>query len=316
MSMRKKVKLIIILALIPVFCLSGCSSGNRVYKLELIVRYAQSAFWQYVYIGAQAAATQHEVEITYLGPGTDRLEQKEILEQSIQRKPDAIILAAADYNLMVEPMEKVVDAGIDVIMVDSGINSDKWVSFVSSDNYDIGANLASELISATKKPGSVGIIDYMEGTLPFVERQEGFLSVMSGSDDLTVADIVYCDRSVDVAEQLAEDMIMANPDLVAIAGLSGICSIGAAKAIERLGRSDITLVSIDLSIDAVHYMERGIINVAIIQNPYLMGYYSVETAVRHLSGKRVERNIFTETRVITKENIFTEENQQLIFPFD
>jgi ribose transport system substrate-binding protein len=63
-------------------------------------------------------------------------------------------------------------------------------------------------------------------------------------------------------------------------------------------------------------MEQGVINVAIIQNPYLMGYYSVETAMRHLAGKDVDRFIFTETRVVNKDNMFTEENQQLIFPFD
>jgi len=84
---------------------------------------------------------------------------------------------------------------------------------------------------------------------------------------------------------------------------------------ESLGRQDIVLVAVDLGIDGAHYMEQGTLDVAIIQNPYLMGYYSVETAMQHLAGKNVDRNIFTETRIIDKGNMFSEENQQLIFPF-
>lgn len=69
------------------------------------------------------------------------------------------------------------------------------------------------------------------------------------------------------------------------------------------------------TVEEADYMEQGILDVAVLQNPYLMGYFSVETAYNVLTGKRVERNIHTEVYVIDKENMFSEEYQRLIFPF-
>lgn len=306
-----------IAALLPLLILfqSGCAVMPRDSNVDLIVRYAPSGFWQQVHIGAKAAASPHGVQISYMGPEMDSTEQIEILAQSIQREPDAMMLVAADYEIMAEPMERVIEAGIDVVLIDSVINSDKWVALVSSDNSGIGAELAFELTGLVDRPGSVGVISFIQDAFPFTEREESFLAALSGYGSLAVLDTVYCNRSVEVAEQLAEDMIMATPDLVAIAGLNGVCLIGAARAIEGMDREDIVLVGVDLGLEGVHFMEQGILDVAIVQNPYLMGYYAFQTVMRHLAGEQVDRYIYTETRVIHPGNLFDIENQQLIFPF-
>ena len=51
-----------------------------------------------------------------------------------------------------------------------------------------------------------------------------------------------------------------------------------------------------------------------MQKPWNRGYLGVETAVRAVQGEAVEQNIDSGSELITKENMYTEENQKLLFP--
>ena len=53
----------------------------------------------------------------------------------------------------------------------------------------------------------------------------------------------------------------------------------------------------------------------VVQKPFNMGYLSVEKAVQLLEGVQVERNIDSGSKLITRENMYTDENQKLLFPF-
>ena len=311
-----KIKLLTLSFFMVASLLSGCNTKNSDYSIELIVKGAATEFWLSVYEGAKAAAIIYETDLTYFGPEEEKdyEEQVKILEESIVRKPSAIMLAAGEFNLMAEPMEQAISAGIPVIMVDSAINSDKWISFVSTDNVEAGNRLAAELLKRVNKPGAIGVISFVQAAYPSADRETGFLSGMEGSG-YKILDTVFCDSNIDTAKALAEDMIDRYPELVAIAGLNAQSATGAARAIEALERSDIILVGIDCTVEEANYMEAGILDVAILQNPFMMGYYAVETTIKHLSGKRVEKNIRTDTYVVDRFNLFSEQNQQLIFPF-
>jgi len=314
-KMAGKIRFVLCFLIISAL-VSGCGNKNKNYDIALVVKGASTEFWLSVYEGAKAAAIIYEVNLTYSGPKEEKeyIEQISILEDLIVRNPDAIMLAAGEYNLIAEPMERVINAGIPVIMVDSAINSDKWVSFVSTDNTDAGSRLAFELLARVNKTGVIGVVSFVQAAYPSADRETGFLSGMNGSG-YRILDTVYCDSNIDAAQQLTEEMIAQNPDLVAIAGLNAQSATGAARALDRLGRSDIVLAGIDCTVEEANFMESGILDVAILQNPYLMGYYAVETTIKHLSGKHVEKNIRTDTYVVDRYNLFSEENQQLIFPF-
>jgi ribose transport system substrate-binding protein len=317
MKMNQRGKAVLF-CLILALSLSGCYQQTSGFKIELIVKGTSTEFWQSVYDGAKSAAMIYEVEVTSLGPAEEKdyAAQVDILRQAVVRKPDAVILAAADYNMMADPVEEVVSAGIPIIVVDSMVNSDRWISFVSTDNKRAGESLGEELLKRVEKPGKVGVVSFVRAAFPSADREEGFLSSMKNVEDLNLLETVYCDSNFDIAQQLTENMVQENPDLVAIAGLNAQAATGAARALDKLNRPDILLVGIDCTVEEAAFMEKDILDVAILQNPYLMGYYSLEATAKYLSSGRIEKNIWIDTRVIDKENMFLEENQQLIFPFE
>jgi len=306
-----------LLVLLIVVSLSSCTAIKKTYSVDLIVKTTNSEFWASVYDGAKAAGAEYNIDLRFLGPSKeeDHHVQVSIIKQSIQQNPDAIILAASDYHLIAEPVEIAVESKIPVILVDSGVNSDKWTSFVSTDNYKAGEVLAQEIEKRVGGSAEIVVISFVKNSLPSLERTAGFSDYINDKTEMKIVEIVYCDSDIDKAEQLTVEILQKYPEVQVIAGLNAQSATGAARALEKLERSDIFLAGIDCTVEEADYMEQGILDVAVLQNPYLMGYFSVETAYNVLTGKRVERNIHTEVYVIDKENMFSEEYQRLIFPF-
>lgn len=307
-----------LMTVLLVIVLVSCSTVKKEYQVDLIVKSTDSDFWGSVYDGAKAAGAKYNINLRFLGPDEEKnyRNQVRIIEQSAARKPDAIILAAADYSIMTKPMENAVDAGIPVIMLDSAVDSDRWKSFVSTDNTNAGAVLAAEVAKRIdKSDAKIGVISFVKNSSPSQERYSGFTNYITQNTRMSIARTVYCDSDIDLARKLTLEMIKNSPDITVIVGLNAQAATGAARALAELGRKDIFLAAIDCTVEQAAYMEQDILKVAVLQNPYLMGYFSVQTTYKVLKKEPVEKNIATDVCVVDKENMFSEEVQQLIFPF-
>ncbi len=314
----KNIKLIFCIWIVIGLFLVGCGRKNQEYSIDLIVKGSNTEFWQNVYEGAKAASEVYGVKVNMYGPAQESnyRDQIHVLEKSIARRPDAIIFAAGDYDLMAAPMEKAVDAGIPVIMVDSAVNSNKWVSFVTTDNEQAGKQLAEELIKRLgNRTGQIGVVSFVKGAYPALPRETGFKKAFEGLSQFNILETKFCDSNFDLAEEQTLQLIRDKPDLIAIAGLNAQSATGAGRALKRAGREDILLVGIDCTIEMAEHIEDGILRVAILQQPYLMGYYSLETTVKYLKGLPIDHTVFTGTYVVDQSNLFSKESQQMIFPF-
>lgn len=307
----------ILLILAMILNLFSCTSTKKNYNVDLIVKSTDSEFWISVYDGAKAAGSKYNIDLRFLGPTVEKdyRNQVSIIKQSTLHKPDAIILAAGDYYMMAEPMMMAVDAKIPVILVDSAVDSDQWISFVSTDNYEAGRALAQEIEKRVGGTAKIGVVSFVKNASPSLERTTGFNDYISENTNMKIVETVYCDSNIDKAEQLTKELVKNHPTIRVIAGLNAQSATGAARALADLERSDIFLAGIDCTVEEADYMEQEILDVAVLQNPYLMGYFSVETAYKVLKGKSVERNIRTAVCVVDKDNMFFEEFQRLIFPF-
>lgn len=293
------------------------SGPKKGYTFELIVKGTGMDFWKTVNEGAQAAASTYNVTVTYCGPEAEKdySQQVGLVEDAIARKPDAIILAAADYSLLARPVQDAIDAGIPVLMVDSNVNNSKTIGYVGTDNVKLGTMLAQQLTSHMKGvTGEVGVTSFVKESYPAVQREEGFRSGMQSYPGFTVLDTAYGESDIEKTEYLTANMVAGHPKLVAVAALNAQAAAGAARALSKLGRKDIQLYAIDCTPEEAMYMEEGVLKIALLQNPYQMGYYSVETAYRYLRGEKVSsRN--TDIYSVDVATLFDDQYQQLIFPF-
>ena len=294
------------------------SGSKKGYTFDLIVKRTDMEFWKDVYSGAQAAASASNCSVTMYGSTMEKDYEGQIkyLKESVARRPDAIILAAADYNLLSGPVQQAIDAGIPVLMVDSDVNNPHKIAYVGTDNVKLGAMLAQQLRQNLKGvSGEVGVVSFVKGCYSAMGREEGFLGAMKSDPRFTLTDTVYGNSDVNETEVLTEDLIARHPHLAAVAALNEESGEGAARALSKLGRKDIPLFAVDCAKEEAMYMEEGILKLALLQNPYQMGYYSVETARRYLSGEKVgNRN--TDIYSVDINTLFDDKYQQLIFPFN
>ena len=139
---------LLISVLLAVFVLGMVTTGLATKKavpvnkmtVFFIVKASESEFWQIVLDGAKKAAKHFGIKLIHQEATTeaDVAKQVSILETAISMKPDAIVIAPTVADALVPGIEKAMDRGIPVIIIDSAANTDKYVSFLASDNYKIG----------------------------------------------------------------------------------------------------------------------------------------------------------------------------------
>ncbi|MBB6692445.1 substrate-binding domain-containing protein [Cohnella xylanilytica] len=150
-------------------------------------------------------------------------------------------------------------------------------------------------------------------------RVESGSSLGAGSDEGQVYEIVptvYSEGLIDKAYEVTKALLRERPGLAGIAALNEPSTVGAARAIEEAGAAGrVKLVGFDSSTSEIDYLEREVLQAIVVQKPFNMGYLAIKTAMQAYRGRKVDPSIGTGSVVITKKNMFSRENQKLLFPF-
>src|SRR5919199_5606650 len=161
MKIRQTAFILIAIAACLIFT-TACNrkSGGGKRTIAVIPKGVSHFFWQSVHAGAESAAKETGVEITWNGPAqeTDYTGQSNIVEDAINRRVDGIVLAPTHGDALVPVVERAAREGIPVTIMDSGINTDKDVSYVATDNRQGGAVAAERLGEKLGGKGKVAIL--------------------------------------------------------------------------------------------------------------------------------------------------------------
>jgi ribose transport system substrate-binding protein len=310
--------IIVILSLISCNKKQDSNNTNTRKNIEFIVKMRSGDFWSTVQLGANDAAKEFNVNMNFVAPDNEQdiEEQKKLVNDAIDKKVDAIVLAASDYNKMAEVVNKAAINKIPVVIVDSGVNSDKPVSVISTDNLEAGKLAGEKLIENTGKNSRVAILSIVEGSESALKREEGVMSVLSKYPNVRLVSKEYCNSNEAMAESLTKSIIAMNSSLNGIVALNSAAALGASRALEELGLSGrIKLISFDGTILELQYLEKGVIQATVVQNPFIMGYLGVKYAAMAARGSSVPKTVNMDLKVIDKYNIYNTENQRFIFPF-
>ncbi|WP_372635714.1 substrate-binding domain-containing protein [Cohnella sp.] len=276
-------------------------------------------FWQVLTEGVHAAGKEFGVNARVVGPQreTDIDIQIDMLRQVVREKPDVILLAAADYNRLAPLAEEIDKAGIPIITIDSGVNSRIPRSFIATDNVEAGKEAARKLAGLLEGPAQVAIISYVKETATQIERERGVREVLEADGRFEIVGTYFSDGDENIAYETTKELLRKHPGLKGVVGLNEPSSVGAGRAIKDMGRAgEVLLVGFDSSIDEVRLLEEGVIQATVVQRPFNMGYLGIKTAVDLMGGRKVPASVDTGSLVITKANMYEEENQQLVFPFN
>ena len=296
---------------------SNCNRNTQ--KTIAVVPKGQAhIFWQAVQAGARAAGAKYGVNILWNGPASEIeiSRQISIVEDFINRRVDGIALAPSDEKALVPVIESAQKRGIPVTIFDSGAQTDAYLSFVSTDNYQGGVIAARRMAEILGGRGNIAIIGVMPGGASTTQRENGFKETVAKEfSALKIVAFQYgmSDRAKSLA--VTEDILTANPQLSGIFAPNEASSIGAAQAVKIRGLGGrVKIVGFDSSSSLISDLQEGIIDSLIVQNPYAMGFESIRTLCDKIQGRTPERRLDTGVTLVNKQNLSEPAVQQLLNP--
>lgn len=314
MKSRKIIILIILLSL------TGCNKLERKINISVILKSTTSQFFKSVSDGANSAAKEYNLTISCVGPNNeeDYESQNRMIENAINQNVDVIVLSAIDYSKTVEPVERAIDKGIKVVIIDSDVNSDKVTTRISTNNYEAGSMAGKEVLKMPNQTINVGIVNFNANTANGQERQAGFEDTILNDARVTGVNVINVSSNITETIAATKKLILEHPEINAIATFNEWTSLGVGNAIRELGYHEkIKVIAFDNNPVSVQMLETGEVDALIVQTPFAIGYLGVEQAYFIASGKnKIEKNIYTQTVAIDKGNLFDKENQKIVFPFD
>jgi ribose transport system substrate-binding protein len=290
-------------------------------KLQILVspKGLTQNFWLKVKAGAEAAGKDLDVQVIWKGPQSelDIAGQIGMVEDYINKKVDGIVLAACDTRGLIPTIQKALTAGIPLVTIDSGVDSDLPASFIATDNI-LGASMAADkLAELLKEQGEVGCIPIVPGAATSIMREQGFKERLPKYPGVKLVAVQYSQSEVATAMSVTENILTANPNLAGLFAASEAGTIGCAQAlISRNVTGKVKLVGFDASPDQIKLLRKGVVQALIVQNPYQMGYQGVKSAVTLIKGGKVEKRIDTGVTVVTMENVDTPQIQKLLSPVE
>lgn len=297
----------------------GSMKVQEAYEIAVIVKSTESAFWKTVFAGANAAGTEYNVKLTVQGPDTeeDYEAQNDMIRQAVESGADAIVFSAVDFNANASAVDEAVQNGVEVVVIDSDVNSDAVSCRISTDNYAAGRMAGEAALSCAEETLYVGIVNFDEKTANGQQRELGFREVVEQDPRVKFIETINVLSTTEDARRGMIQLLEEHPEINVVATFNEWTSLGVGWAIRDLDlKEQTTVVAFDSNVVSVGMLETGEVDALIVQNPYAMGYLGIETAYQLLSGKKPNARVDTETTLVTRENMFSEDCQKILFTFD
>lgn len=306
--------------------LNGCSRQGEIRTVQeeqigvaLIVKDRSGEFWKTVKMGAEAAAKEFGVNLMFDGTegGADAAGQAALVDKYVAYGAKAVVLASEDYVKLAEAVEAADRKGVPVVTIESEVDSPKVRSFIGIDNYEAGRQAARKMREVAGAKGSFVVIGYSSGDRNAAKRESGIRDEWAAAPGIRIEETVYCGGSGEVScKQKIDELLKRQGQLEGILALDAFASAEAAKELEAANmQGKVKLVAFDNSPEELEWLQEGVIQATVIQNPFSMGYLGVKTAVDAIHREKVEKRTVTETKVIDAESMFWSDNQKMLFPF-
>ena len=220
----------------------------------------------------------------------------------------------ANYTETVQYADRIEEANIKLVLVDSVMEKEMGNCVVATDNVEAGRKMGVFIKENSKEICAIGVIGHVQGSSTATQREQGLREGL-GEFEEKIVDVVFCDSDYHKAYQITREMLLDYPEINVLAGLNEYSSVGAAKAVIELGLQDeIFMIGFDSSLKEVDYLESEIFEAIVVQKPLNMGYLAIENTVKLLENKELPQYIDSGSALITKETMYMPENQKLLFP--
>jgi ribose transport system substrate-binding protein len=271
--------------------------------------------------GASAAAKANNATLTWQGVNSvDFAPEVTTFNAVVQKHPDAIVLVPFSSTAFVQPVRNAEKSGIKVVTDDAALTPSAELVTVHTNNLALGALAADQM--AKFLPGGAGkvaIISFSSSVPVEVDRVNGFKNeVKAKYPKINVVTVQYGGADSGKAASLMSSILTANPGLSGVFATDTNDAEGVASAILAAGkRGKVKLIGYDASPTEVKDLKAGVYDALVAQDPYDVGYDSVQLAARAAQGlyKTGDGPFWVKTSgaVVTRANLNSPSVQHFLY---
>ncbi len=295
------------LALVTAVGLAGAMPAQAQDKITIgaIIYARDSQYWQQIERGMRDAAAKYGATITF-GLNQRKLPTEgQVIEDFVTRGVDVLIMPPLDKQGSVASARRAKDRNIMVVEYDTRLEDSSIASHsIGVDSHELAAAVGKELRKYLESKGgqpSIGIITLPPINANMQPRRQGFLSALEGLKYETVAEV--SGATPEEGANGLENILRRKPDTTAIWASNAGTLAGAAAAARR-ANTQTKLYGIDMSQDLAQMLldPSSAVEAIADQQPYRIGYLTVETAVKAKRGENQPRYVNVPVKLYTKSD--------------
>lgn len=271
-------------------------------KVIVVVQRLDIEFWENFKSGAEKAFQDFNIDGKVMAPASvyPITNQPDLLKKVLKQYPDALITApthpSVAYPILMEYSKK----NIPVILTTTDVEWKYQTAYIGTDNITLGKT-AGMLLGSMLQPGDqVAIIHGRVDEGVMIDRKNAAKKVL---EDIGIKIAIeqpgydHFGNPIPVMESILHNY----PNLNGVVATTDRLALEALKIIEQK-ELKIPVIGADGLTEIVRSVETGKIDATIAQNPYDMGYLSVELAYKAIKGERIQQRIDSGIDIITADN--------------
>jgi ribose transport system substrate-binding protein len=236
------------------------------------------------------------------GGDTDPSKQVADAEDLFSQKVNGLLIFPGDSTLLSEPIKNLYNKNnVPVVVTDIGLQSGSFVSFLITDNYLGGKQLADLAAKNVKKGAKVVTFQHSIGNLNSRARQAGFED-RAKELGLKVIPARKPKLSLEDGKTTMEDTLASDPDIAAAFFINQVVAQGAVSALEAAGNTTCKVLTFDIDKPSLELVKSGKILGCTVQDPWLIGHDGMNQMLLYLTGGATKQKIDIPPKLCTKEN--------------
>ncbi len=284
---------------------NGAQESGKDHRVYLITMDQMDQHWVNVDSGCKKAVEElGNVSYRWMAPDVkDDAKQIEMINNAVAAGAEAILLAANGPTAVTSALKEATESGVKIIYVDSAADFPGYQT-LATDNEAAGKTAGMEMIAALKangvSSGNIGIVNVNAASASVVARESGFRDAFKGTA-FTLLETQYSDGDAARSKDIAANYITLG--CVGIFGANEGCTVGTGNAIQESGK-EVVGVGFDKSDMIMSLVKNGYLLATMAQNPDVMGYEGMMSAVKILAGEELSENyVDTGVSVLTKDKL-------------
>lgn len=321
-----KKNLFVIILVISIFALMGCQNqiedkkvdevikdvelgiDDEPYTIALVMKTLSNPFFIEMEKGARKAEDEFGINlIVKTGANETSIEEQIlIVDELIEEKVDAIVIAPGSSIDLIPVLKKAQDSGIIIVNIDNRLDIEKSdqvglinVPFISVDN-EKGAYLSAKYLSdQITSPTEVAILEGIRSADNAEQRKNGAIRAFAENDNVTVVASESANWKIDEAHDVITEIFATNPNIKSVFCANDMMALGVVQYLKENNKDDVLVAGFDALDEAVNAIENKKMLVTINQQADIQGYSGIKYAVDLLEDETVPMEILIEVRIIS-----------------